>query len=339
MQIVWMVLSAMLILTGLVAIHEYGHYLAAKKRGIRVSQFAIGMGPKLLKWQRGETEFSLRPLLFGGYVMFADDTEDEPTPGGFRSAPVASRAIVAAAGPIMNVLVAAVLAIIMVFSASEYHAVRVASVEPGSPAELAGVQEGDILRTVNGVSFDFYAPALQEYQVTPREQTMALTATRDGEEYETEILFEPGDVDRLMGVTMEPAPHGVWESITLALKWLGEQTTLIFDVLGDLFFHGSGVENMTGIVGTTVVVGSVVQYGNVGMILMLISVISINLAIVNLLPIPALDGGKLLMYGIESVSKKSASARLEGALNFAGMAVIMAFAGYLVFQDIARLAG
>lgn len=339
MHIVWMILSAMLILTGLVAVHEYGHYMVAKKRGIKVPQFSIGFGPKLFTWQRGETEFSIRPLLLGGYVAFADDVESsEPAEGDFRTAPLSSRAMVAAAGPVMNVLVAACLAVIMLFTAAEFHAVRIASVEPGSPAEAAGLREGDIIQTANGVDFDFYSAALQQYQATPRGESMEVNVRRGDETIHTEVVFQSEDEEKLMGVQMEPAPHGFLESIGLAFRWLGEQTTLIFDVLGDLFFRGSGVENMTGIVGTTVVVGSVVQYGNAGLILMLVAVISINLAIVNLLPIPALDGGKLLMYGIEGISKKAVPMRVEGILNLAGMAVIMTFAGYLVFQDIARLA-
>lgn len=334
-----MILSAMLILTGLVAIHEYGHYLAAKKRGIKVAQFSIGFGPRLVKWHRGETEFSLRPILFGGYVAFADDLESaEPKDGDYRTAPLASRAIVSAAGPAMNVLVAIVLAVIMFFTATEFHAVRISHVEEGSPAYKAGLREGDILKSANGVSLDYYSEGIATYQNTPRGESMTVTAERDGEPFETQIVFDENDPDKVMGILMEPAPHGFFESIGLAFRWLGEQTTLIFRVLGDLFFHGSGVEQMTGIVGTTVVVGSVVQYGSIGLILMLVAVISINLAIVNLLPLPALDGGKLAMYAYEGITKKSVPLRVEGIMNFAGMALIFAFAGFLVYQDIVRLA-
>lgn len=337
MQIVWMILSAMGILTGLVAVHEYGHYLAAKKRGINVAQFAIGVGPKLIKWHRGETEFSIRPFLIGGYVMFSDDVEGEPSPGDFRTAPLASRAITAAAGPIMNVIAALVLAVIMILVSPEFHAVRIAAVDPGSPAEAAGIQEGDILKSLDGVEMDFFVPALQEYQSQPRGESVEVRAERDGVPYETTVTLEDQNAEAPMGIRMEPAPHSFFDAIGLSFRWIGEQATLIFRTLGDLFFRGSGVENMTGIVGTTAVVGTVVQYGNFGMILMLVAVISINLAIINLLPFPALDGGKLIMYAIEGVSKKAVPAKIEGILNFAGMALIMAFAGFLVYQDIVRL--
>lgn len=337
MQIVWMILSAMGILTGLVAIHEYGHYLVAKKRGIRVEKFAIGLGPKLIKWYRGETEFSFRPILVGGYVAFADDVDKEPSEGDFRTAPLSSRVLTVVAGPVMNVLLAVLVAIVMVAVSPEFYAVRIAGVEPGSPAAAAGLEPGDVLTEINGVAIDFFSPDLQKYSAVPRGETMSVSAQRGGEKYTTEVSFDPADENRMLGITMEPVPHGFFETIGLSIRWLWEQTTLVFRALGDLFFHGSGVENMTGIVGTTVVVGTVVQYGNIGMILMLIAVISVNLAIINLLPLPALDGGKLIMYGIEGVSRKSVPMQVEGILNFAGMALIMGFAGFLVYQDIARL--
>lgn len=337
MDIVWMILSAMLILTGLVAIHEFGHYIVAKRRGINVDKFAIGLGPKLIKWHRGETEFSFRPILLGGYVMFSDDVEREPRKGDFRTAPLRSRVLTVIAGPAMNVLLALVVAVVMMFVASEFYAVRVAAVQPGSPAAEAGIEPGDILKVANGVDMSFFVQSVQEYQQTPRGTTVDVTASRDGRPYETQVTFDEADTERLLGIEMEPTPHGFFEAIGLSFRWVWEQASLIFRVLGDLFFHGSGIENMSGIVGTTVVVGQVVRYGSIGLILMLVSMISVNLAIVNLLPFPALDGGKLILYGVEGVSKKSVPVTVEGILNFAGMAVIMIFAGFLVYQDITRL--
>lgn len=334
-----MILSAMGILTALVAIHEFGHYIVAKKRGIRVEKFAIGLGPKLIKWYRGETEFSFRPILIGGYVAFADDVEKEPADGDFRTAPLLSRVLTVVAGPVMNVLLAIAVAIVMVGVSPEFHSVRIATVEPGSPAAEAGLEPGDVLTEMNGVDMQFFAQSLQEYSGKPRNETMSVTAERGGQPFIAEVTFRADDEDRMLGITMEPAPHGFFETISLSVRWLWEQTALVFQALADLFFHGAGVENMTGIVGTTVVVGTVVQYGNIGLILMLIAVISVNLAIINLLPLPALDGGKLIMYGIEGISRKSVPMQVEGILNFAGMALIMGFAGLLVYQDILRLMG
>lgn len=337
MDILIMIVSAMLILTGLVVLHEYGHYRAAKRNGIRVQQFSIGFGPRLIRWHRGETEFSFRPILFGGYVAFADDVDKDPEPGDFRTASLKARALTAAAGPAMNVAAAVVLAVIMLLVAPEFQAVRVATVEPGSPAAEAGIEPGDVLKKMNGVDMDFYATSVMEYQQTPRGESMQVRAARDGDAYETTVHFDPDDDQKLMGVTMETQPYNFFEAFTLSFKWLGQQIGAIYSALGNLFFRGQGMEDMAGIVGTTVVVGNVVQYGTIGLLLMLISVISINLAIINLLPIPALDGGKLVLFGVEALRKKAVPQRIEGIMNFAGMAVIMGLAVFLVFQDISRL--
>ncbi|HBU11402.1 MAG TPA: RIP metalloprotease RseP, partial [Clostridiales bacterium] len=155
MQVFITVVSTLLLLSGLVVAHELGHYLVAKKRGIRVVEFAIGFGPRLVKWHRGETEFSIRPILFGGFVKFPDDVEDKPQEGDFRSASLKSRVLTILAGPAMNLLLAIVLAIIFLSTQGFYQSVIV-EVQPGSPAAQAGLLEGDAIREMNGQRIDFY---------------------------------------------------------------------------------------------------------------------------------------------------------------------------------------
>ena len=168
---------------------------------------------------------------------------------------------------------------------------------------------------------------------------MEVVVERDGEPLTVEVVFPAGDGEKTMGIVMESRPYNFLEAVGLSFKWLWARTVEIFGALGDLFFRGQGVENMTGIVGLTVVVGSVVQAGALGMLLMLMSLISINLAIVNLLPIPALDGGKLVLYAVEGARKKPVSVNAEGIMNMIGMVAIMGFAAFLVVQDIGRFAG
>ncbi len=339
MQIVILIVSAMLILTGLVVVHELGHYLVAKKRGIQVAEFAIGFGPRLIKWHRGETEFSFRPLLFGGFVKFADDVEKQPGPGDFRAASLKSRVLTILAGPVMNVLLAFVLVVIMLMSASEFQAVKIAAVQPNSPAAAAGLEAGDVIREMNGVEMNFYASGLQQYAQTQKGDSVPVQVERDGSVMSYEVPFGAENEEKLIGITMQPSPHSFFEAIGLSFEWLGEQMGAILSALGKLFFMGQGIENMSGIVGTAVVVGNVVQYGTYGLVLMLIALISVNLAIINLLPIPALDGGKIVLYAVEGVRKKPAPEKVEGILNFIGLALIMGLAVFMVFQDIGRLMG
>lgn len=341
MQIVLIILYAMLVLTGLVVAHEYGHYIMAKKMGIKVAEFSVGFGPRLLKWRRGETEFSFRPILFGGYVKFNDDLDPEAPPqeGDFRTAPLKARCLTAVAGPAMNVVVAFVLAVVMLMIAPEFQGVRVHEVTADSPAAAAGIEAGDVIKQMNGIDMDFYSSSIAEYQASVKGDTMELVLDRDGQRVETTVHFDPAAEEKVMGFTMETKPYNFFEACALSFKWLWERTVEIFEALGNLFFRGQGIENMSGIVGTTVIVGNVVSYGSLGLIFMVIALISINLAIVNMLPIPALDGGKLVLYGVEAIRKKQTPLMVEGIMNFAGMAAIMGLAVFLIFQDIGRLMG
>lgn len=341
MQVFLMIVYALLILTGLIVVHEYGHYRAAKRSGIKVDEFAIGFGPKLIKWHRGETEFSVRPILIGGFCRFADDLEGEntePKPGDFRTAPMRDRVRTVVAGPLMNALLAFVLAFIMLLVAPEAQGVKIEEVEPGSPAAAAGLQPGDIIRRMNGIDMDFFYNDVSAYRQSPKGETVEVVLERDGEPLTVAVRMPDGE-GQTMGFTMGPNPYNPIEAIGLSFKWLWERTAEIFQTLGDLLFRGQGVENMSGIVGVTVVVGSVVQMGALGMILMIVALISINLAIVNLLPIPALDGGKLVLYAVEAVRKRPVSITAEGAMNLVGMVAIMGFAVFLVVQDVSRLMG
>lgn len=334
-----MIVYALLVLTALIVVHEYGHYRAAKRCGIKVDEFAIGFGPKLIRWRRGETEFSFRPILIGGFCRFADDLDDEdrpPKPGDFRTAPIGARVRTVIAGPLMNALLAVVLAVVMLMVAPEAQGVQIREVAPGSPAAAAGLAEGDVIRSMNGVDIDFYYSDMAAYQQSAKGETMSVEVERDGEPLSFEVTFPAGEAEKTMGVVMESHPYGFIEALGLSFKWLWARTAEIFGALGDLFFRGQGVENMTGIVGLTVVVGSVVQAGALGMLLMLIALISINLAIVNLLPIPALDGGKLVLYAVEAARKKPVSINAEGIMNLIGMVAIMGFAAFLVVQDVGR---
>lgn len=342
MQIFLMIVYAMLVLTGLIVVHEYGHYRAAKRNGIKVDEFAIGFGPKLIKWRRGETEFSFRPFLIGGFCRFADDVEDEnrePKPGDFRTAPMRARVRTVVAGPLMNALLAVVLAFIMILAAPEAQGVQIREVAADSPAAAAGLQAGDVIRSLNGVDMTFYYNGVAAYQQSGKGDTMEATVERDGQVLTAQIEFPEGDGEKTMGIVMESHPYNVFEALGLSFRWLWDRTVEIFGALGDLFFRGQGVENMTGIVGLTVVVGSVVQAGALGMILMIVALISINLAIVNLLPVPALDGGKLILYAVEGVRRKPVSINAEGIMNLVGMVAIMGFAVFLVIQDVGRFMG
>ncbi len=335
-QIVLSIVVTLLILTGLIVVHEFGHYMVAKKRGIAVSEFAVGFGPKLVKWTRNGTEFSIRAIFIGGFVRFADDVEGAPKEGDFRAASLKSRVLTIVAGPAMNVIVAVVLAVVFLASFGERQAI-IMEVIPNTPAYEAGLEPGDAIRNMNGTSVDFYDYDVQNLPDSEGLTQMELTVERDGKKIDLSIPYAEVDGQSAIGITFGPEirPFGVGESFALSLKWIGIQIREIVKALGGLFFMGQ-VENVGGIVMTAAVVGQAVHSG-ISIVVMLIALISVNLAIINLLPIPALDGGKLVMYAVEGVRKKPAPERLEGILNMIGFAFIIGLAIFLVVQDVGRL--
>ncbi len=336
MDVFLSILYTVLILCGLVVVHEFGHYIVAKKCGINVMEFAIGFGPRLIKWYSKGTEFSFRPILIGGFVKFNDD-EEAIKPGDFRAAKVRHKLLTLVAGPAMNVLLAFIIAVVTLCTIGDYVPV-VKEVGANTGAYTAGLKEGDVITSINDVKIDF-SQDLQAAFKTLGGENVNITVNRDGEQLNMDIPFEDdGNGGTAAGFAMqsEPKVFGFFESIALAFKWLFSLMQEMLSTLGKLFFTGQGLENISGIVGVTVVVGQAAQIGG-NFLLMLTAMISLNLAIINLLPIPSLDGGQIIIYAIEGIIKKPVSQKVIGVINMVGLILIFALAGFLIFQDIARL--
>jgi regulator of sigma E protease len=333
------IIIGLLMLTLFVVVHEWGHYMVAKKSGITVLEFSIGFGPAIAKWHSKGTQISLRCLPLGGYVkFFGDDEGDEKKPGSFTSAPVFKRFLTVLAGPAMNVLLAFILAVSFLCIYGDAK-VMVGSVEPGSPAQEAGLQPGDELVRLNGVDIDFMLD-LEEALTNTQGDSSQVTVLRDRETYSYDIPYKT-DGSKKIGISQiayERKTYSFFEAVALSFKWMYLLVKEMLAILGALIFTGQGVENLAGPVGTISIIGSVAKTGFEN-ILRLASLISINLAVINLLPLPALDGGKIVLLGVEAVRKKPVSIRLESILNTIGFVLIFGFAIYLTFQDITRMAG
>ena len=339
MEIALTIIIGLLMLTLFVVVHEWGHYMVAKKSGITVLEFSIGFGPAIAKWHSKGTQISIRCLPLGGYVkFFGDDEGDEQKPGSFTSAPVSKRLLTVLAGPAMNILLAFVLAVSFLCFYGDAK-VLVGSVEPGSPAQEAGIQPGDELIVLNGVKIDFMLD-MEEALSSTQEDASRVTVLRDGKEYSYTIPYKD-DGSKKIGISQleyERKTYSFFAAVALSFKWLFLLVKEMLSILGALIFTGQGVQNLAGPVGTISIIGSVVRTGFEN-VLRLASLISINLAVINLLPLPALDGGKIVLLGVEAARKKPVPLRLEAILNAIGFVLIFGFAAFLTFQDISRLTG
>ena len=341
MDVALTIIIGLLMLTLFVVVHEWGHYMAGKRAGITVLEFSIGFGPAIAKWHRGETQISIRCLPLGGYVKFFGDEEgDEKKPGAFNSASVSKRFLTFLAGPAMNILLAFLLAVAFLCFYGDAK-ISIAAVEPGSPAQAAGLLPGDVITEINGVKIDFLLD-MNEAQQNTSGDTSLTTVVRDGKSYTYNIPFKVlSDGSKEIGITQfttERKTFPFLEAVALSFKWMYLLVKEMFRILGVLIFTGQGVQNLAGPVGTISIIGQVAKTGFEN-VLRLASLISVNLAVINLLPFPALDGGQIVLLGVEAVRKKPVPIRVTGIINTVGLAVIFAFAIYLTFQDVSRLTG
>ncbi|MFQ5540883.1 MAG: RIP metalloprotease [Candidatus Paceibacteria bacterium] len=350
--------------------HEFGHFIAAKRAGMRVDEFGIGFPPKAFgrRFGNGETEYSVNWLPFGGFVkIFGEDAENSTAadPRAFSNKPAVAQAAVLFAGPFMNVVLAFVLsaaaftvgtvAVIDETNAqylSDEPRTLVGGVLSESPAEAAGVRAGDEIRAVsNGTdTFVNIHPEELARRISEAPGAVVLTLVRDGETLQTEATPVPGLVAdeperRAIGIATALV-GGVTYPPHVAL-WKGLEDTagdfvFVLGALGalvaDSVTFSADVSNLAGPVGIATLTGEAASFG-LGSLLSFAALLSINLAIINLLPFPALDGGRLLFLGIETVSRRRIPSGVAQAVNAGGFAVLILLMIVVTVGDVARLLG
>ena len=424
------ILIAVIIFSVLVLFHEFGHYLLAKKNGIVVQQFSLGMGPTLLSTQKGDTRYCLKLLPLGGSCMMLGEDEDSETPGSFNSAPIWGRIAAVAAGPIFNFIMAFVLSVLIV-AMMGYVPSRVLEVPKDSPAYAAGLREGDQITKFQGYSIDIGQDlntwlALNELEDAPIEMTVKQNGEKrqisyrpktqekylmgfnraDTEKLEVLSLIkgmpleesgiQPGDViteidgieianqkdyelyiqEHPLGkesldityehngkqnkITITPAsytqvtlgfsynlgrekatPWGVLKYAALEVKyWI--RTTVVS--LGKLFSGQFGIQDLSGPVGVVDVIGDTYEAakpeGGVivwASLLNIAVLLSANLGVMNLLPIPALDGGRLVFLILELIRRKPINRQAEAMIHMAGFVLLMALMFVVMYHDIVRM--
>ena len=347
----------------LVIVHEFGHFIVAKRSGIRVEEFAIGFPPRLASIQRGETKYSINLLPIGGYVKMpgengeTTDASGAYDPRSFGSKSAGIRAAVLLAGVTMNFLLAIVL-----FSASEavghveYPPV-VAAVEKGSPADKAGLQVGDRIVAVNGHQIQYFSQLVDLsngiVSQLPDEPTvpMDLDILHKGATQPVTITVNARHPDNV-----HPGPLGItrtssdaiairpplWKAPLLGVQDIGKVTVGLYQGIGQVV---RGVipanQAVTGPVGIVNITGQTAsEIGQVGFspLLFLAAFLSLNLAIFNLLPVPGLDGGRLLFVLIEVLRRgKRVSPQREAIVHLIGMAVLLGFVLLVTINDVSNI--
>lgn len=348
------VLLAILLLGILIMVHEFGHFAVARLCGIAVKEFSLGFGPVI--WQhkskKSDTTFSIRPIPMGGYCMFYRDTDDDPNgstkddPRNYNKAPVWKRMLSVLAGPGMNFVLAFVVAIALM---GVYGAVAttpvVQEVEAGMPAAEAGLQAGDIFVRVNqtevenGTVQDVSNAIGADASSAPVE----ITVLRDGQEQTFTVTPQyDSELERYrVGVTIAQGYEKMPASSILPSAWsLCKQASVaIVESLGKLFTTGEGLNDAAGPVGVVSLVAQQTQQGGLEIYLYLLVIISINLGLMNLIPIPGLDGSRLIFMIIEAIRRKPVNQKIEAGVHLCGYVLLFGLMIFFTFKDVLRLFG
>ena len=407
------IIAVIVVFMVLVTIHEFGHFIVAKKAGVLVPRFAIGFGPALFRFKKGETEYSVRLFPLGGYVMLAGEVPQEqlfkigetlsvhvndageiteisdprglpdgiqgelkqvemqhdytmslqlqdgivsypisknailvngkdqiplaPPDRQMHNKPLLARMAIVLAGAFMNVVLTAVLfAIVVGVIGAPKTPPAIASVVPNTPAASAGLHAGDVLEAVNGQTMTNWNQFVMAIQGNPN-HTVQLKIERKGKTFNLPVRPEK-DSQGVGFIGVSPATvHGPAMAITGGVTQTWSYTQLIFDALGNLFTHKNAfVKDMGGPVKIVAVIGQQAQLGMLNLV-NLTAVLSLNLAIFNLLPIPALDGSRFLFMLVEGIRGKPIDPRKEYLVHAIGFAILILFTVFRTYLDVTQL--
>ncbi len=336
------VLAAIAAFGAMIFVHELGHFLMARRAGVRVHVFALGFGPQVVGWQRGETRYAINLIPLGGFVrMEGEDNQGTSGPGSFTSKSVGARMAIIAAGPIMNLLMAAVILAVAAGTGGipAGPSAIVGTVEDGWPAAAAGLQQGDLIVSIDGVIMPggeriietIHRSAGRPLELRVRRGTQELVVTV------TPRLDPARGVGRI-GFSPEP----LWKRLgpQQALAWGVERTWQLVATVGGALVSLTRERKLLESLGGPVAAGSILaQAAGSGpqVFFHVAAFLSVIIGFFNLLPLPALDGGRLAFLLVEAVRRRPLDPRREGLVHTIGFALLLLLLVGLTIRDVARL--
>ena len=338
------IIIALLIFGFLILIHEFGHYIMARIFKVGINEFSVGMGPKILQKTSRKTEiaYSLRLLPIGGYVSMDGETDDSESESSLKSKPKWQRFLILVSGALMNILVGIIITCVIVGRMEYLYSTEVSEFAENAPSYQAGLREHDVIvkigkdkvYTYYDLSYSIMHNAVGSTDITVMidgkklviEDVQFKTTNESGVTFALRD-FNLGKEEKNFGNLLK---HSIIQSVT--------SVRMIWDSLIDLVTGKYGVEAMSGPVGITTEIGNAVETKDGGASLMHLSaLIALNLGIFNLLPLPALDGGQILLLVVEAIRRKPLKKEIEGYINFIGLALLMLLMLFVTFQDITKL--
>lgn len=342
MKTVLSILLAVIVFGALILIHELGHYIFARIFRVGINEFSIGMGPKIITKRSKKTGicYSLRLFPIGGYVAMVGEDGASDEDGALSSKPKWQRGIVLAVGAVFNLILAFLIMIAYVIFTPAIGSTTVAEFTENSVSCEYGLKENDEIISVNGhrvyLLYDL-SYAITDYGY----KAVDITVKRNGEKLTlTDVEFPVYEQDGIVFGEQDFAVKRIEKNFMNVLYCSYHQSIstmkMVYTSLWDIITGRFGISAVSGPVGVTNAIGEVASTGTVNLLL-LISMISANLGIFNLLPFPALDGGRILFLIIEAIRKKPVKPEIEGAINFAGLALLMLLTVVITVKDVIGL--
>ncbi len=336
------ILLAVLAFGFLVFIHEFGHFITAKLSGVRVNEFALGMGPALFRFQKGETVYALRVLPIGGFCAMEGEDRESDDPKAFGTKNVWKRILIVVAGSVMNLLAGFLLLAIFLAPQKQWVVPTVAEVLPEIVGETE-IQPGDKFVAIDGYKIYLANDIVTALQLGTEAPYFDVTLKRDEDIIELQdVKFElheyeyKGKTVKNYGILFETEKSTFFGKVKLIFQNAYNLVRLVKLGLVQLITGQAGMKDVAGPIGIGKIMVDTAQ-DSLFSLLFLVAFISINLGIMNLLPIPALDGGRLLFLLLELLRGKPVAAKYEGYVHAAGMILLMGFMLLVAFQDIWKL--
>lgn len=345
MSTVLTIVAAILIFGVIIFVHEFGHFIAARIFGVTVNEFAIGMGPAIYKKQGRRTLYSVRAVPMGGFCAMEGEDEDKPEePGAFNSKKPWQRVIILAAGAAMNILlgfiVVTIIVMISAYQSGGIPSTTVESVEAQSDAARF-LQPGDRITGINGTRVNIRRDLSFELGMYDGSGDCELEFRRDGKTYTEkftpmEMTLEDGSPYYLVGFTIKQDsvnPLTVLHEGVFQTVWM---VKLVFVSLGMLFTGEAGVSDLSGPVGVVSAMNTAAKSGFMDLIF-LAGFLAVNIGVMNLLPLPALDGGRILFVLVEIIFRRPIPREKEGYVHFVGFILLIGLMLYVTWNDVIRI--
>ena len=330
------ILLTLLIFAAIIIIHECGHFFAARLCGVRVNEFAIGMGPTLLRFGKKETRYSLRLFPIGGFVAMEGESDQSNDPRAFCNQAVWKRMIIVCAGAVMNLVLGFVIILALTIPNKTLASTTIAEFSEGASTEASGLMVGDEITHINGRRMWVDSDIIYALS-TDEDGVVDMTVRRDGEKVSLEnVVFTKENGTLVIDFKVVGKQRGLINTLGYSLGKTASIGRLIWISIGQLVTGQAAISDLSGPIGTAQAVGEATKAG-MSAVMNLFAFITVNVGIFNILPIPALDGGRLVFLLFEAVTRRRIKPEYEAYVHFAGFVLVILLFVFVSYQDIVNL--